>query len=331
MTGRPGGAPPSSTSGAEPPERPDAPGPAAVGGHLEPTRAAGAVLWRPSGAGPEVLLVHRPGRDDWTLPKGKLRNEEHPLTAAVREVAEETGLRPVLGRRLPGRRYVKDGWPKEVAWWAAAVSGPSGVPLSDEVDRREWLPLAAARRRLSYGHDVRTLDDFAAGPAETVPVVLLRHASAGGKDGWNGDDLLRPLDEAGRADAARLAEALAGYGIGQVVSSATARCVETVLPYAVRTSARVHTEQALTAGAGPHVGSFDREGARAVVAALVAERRPVLVCTHGELVGDLMREALARLSAAAVPQPLALAKGAFWTLHLAADGRGLAAVERHGP
>ncbi|RCV49298.1 NUDIX hydrolase [Marinitenerispora sediminis] len=329
-----GAARPTPPAGAVPPAGPPAPpgaGGSAAGGYLEPIRAAGAVLWRPSaGAGPEVLLVHRPRRDDWTLPKGKLRDEEHPLAAAVREVGEETGLRPVLGRRLPDRRYLKDGWPKDVAWWAATASGSWGTVDTEEVDRREWLPVHAARRRLSYDHDMRALDDFAAGPAETVPLVLLRHTSAGARRSWDGDDLLRPLDASGRAGALRLAGVLSAYRIAWVVTSAAARCVETVLPYTARTSARLRTEQALTAGAGDAgaADSFDREGARAVFAALLAERRPVIVCTHGELVADLVREALGRLGAP-VPQPLALGKGAFWVLHVAADNGGLAAIERH--
>ena len=60
-------------------------------------RAAGAVLWRPAGRGIEVALIHRPRYDDWSFPKGKLKPGEHVLLAAVREVAEETGLQPDPG------------------------------------------------------------------------------------------------------------------------------------------------------------------------------------------------------------------------------------------
>ena len=59
--------------------------------------AAGAVVTRQGG---EVLLVHRPKYDDWSFPKGKLRPRASTLaTAAVREVAEETGLHVRLGPR----------------------------------------------------------------------------------------------------------------------------------------------------------------------------------------------------------------------------------------
>ncbi|MEY9213952.1 NUDIX hydrolase [Thermobifida halotolerans] len=302
----------------------------APGGYLEPIRAAGAVLWRDTGHGREVALIHRPGRDDWTLPKGKLKNGEHILTAAVREVSEETGLLPVLGRRLPPQRYLKDGWPKQVEWWAATPSpAASRFTPNEEVDALEWTPLDAARERLSYDHDVHVLDNFRAGPARTVPLVLLRHASAGDKRDWNDHDLLRPLDETGRADALALAETLAVFGPLRVVSSAAARCTETVVPYTVTHAAEIRTERAFTVGAlASDSGSFDRAAARAAFGALLDERGPTLVCTHGELVADLMREAFDRLDSP-VPQQLSLRKGTFWVMHVDAEDGSLAAVERH--
>lgn len=319
----------------ETPEEPaagaSAPQDAAPGGYLEPIRAAGAVLWRDGGRGSEVALIHRPGRDDWTLPKGKLKNGEHILTAAVREVGEETGLVPVLGRRLPSQRYLKDGWPKQVEWWAATPE-PAAVPRfapNEEVDALEWLPVAEARDRLTYDHDVHVLDHFLTGPARTVPLILLRHASAGDKSEWNDHDLLRPLDEAGRADALTLAEVLAVFGPLRVVSSAAARCTETVVPYAVTRAAEIRTERAFTVGAlHSEDGPYDREAARRAFGDLLEERRPTLVCTHGELVADLMREAFAR-TGSPVPQQLSLRKGTFWVVHVDAADGSLAAVERH--
>ena len=41
----------------------------------------------------EVVLVHRPAYDDWTLPKGKAYKGESDEDCALREVEEETGLR----------------------------------------------------------------------------------------------------------------------------------------------------------------------------------------------------------------------------------------------
>jgi 8-oxo-dGTP pyrophosphatase MutT (NUDIX family) len=78
----------------------------APGGEI---RAAGAVLWRRSSRGIEVALIHRPRYDDWSFPKGKTKAGEHLPETAVREVTEETGIRPVLGRPLPTSRYESDG------------------------------------------------------------------------------------------------------------------------------------------------------------------------------------------------------------------------------
>ena len=82
-------------------------------------RAAGAVVWRPAGSGSRVALVHRPKYDDWSFPKGKCLPGEHVLITAVREVAEETEIETILGRKLRTVRYLSDGRPKQVDYWVA--------------------------------------------------------------------------------------------------------------------------------------------------------------------------------------------------------------------
>jgi broad specificity phosphatase PhoE len=109
----------------------------------------------------------------------------------------------------------------------------------------DWLPVLAARGRLSYPHDALILDDFAAGPAETEPLILLRHASAGAKHAWPGEDLDRPLDARGAAASDELALLLSCYGSGRVITSAAERCLATVRPYAAMTGAKLEIEAAL--------------------------------------------------------------------------------------
>src|SRR3954452_11265280 len=125
--------------------------------------AAGGVLWRPAlgAAGVEVALVHRPKYDDWSLPKGKLEEGEHPLVAAVREVTEETGFAGVPGRPLGEIRYLKDDEPKRVRYWAMAADNGSFVP-NDEVDQVMWLPTKEAQHFLMADRDRRILTEFAA-------------------------------------------------------------------------------------------------------------------------------------------------------------------------
>jgi 8-oxo-dGTP diphosphatase len=290
-------------------------------------RAAGVVLWRKAPDGPRIALVHRPKYDDWSFPKGKLDKGEHVLSAALREAEEETGIAVRLGRRLPTTTYTKDGRPKRVDYWSASpVGGDAGFTPNDEVDRLEWLPVEEAARLLTYERDVDLLHEFAAGPLTTRPVVILRHASAGEKRDWPDDDALRPLDARGRREARLLAGPLGAFGPVRLVSSATARCLETLLPYALGAGAEVATDPAFT------VGLTDPDRARDRLAELVCGRTPVVVCTHGEIVADLVTELCQRLGEK-VPDDPSLRKGGFWVAHLTLDESGtpagIAALERH--
>src|SRR5579863_6710909 len=173
-------------------------------------KAAGAVAWRPGPDGePEILLVHRKKYDDWSLPKGKTEpGEPLPVTAA-REVLEEVGAHLALGRRLISVRYNVGGRPKRVHYWAARVESLDGraVPNSEVVEVT-WLSAARAVEKVSYVHDHGVLADFAARPAATVPLILLRHAKAAAKGSWKRSDATRPLDDSGRSDAKALADLL---------------------------------------------------------------------------------------------------------------------------
>lgn len=122
-------------------------------------RAAGCVLWRrsPFDQGLEICLVHRPKYDDWSHPKGKLKRGEDPLSGALREVREETGHECAPGAALPTVRYVANGRPKTVDYWAAEATGGAFTP-NREVDRIVWLAPTAARNRLTQPRD-RTLVD----------------------------------------------------------------------------------------------------------------------------------------------------------------------------
>ena len=102
--------------------------------------AAGAVVFRP---GKDVLLIHRPRYDDWSFPKGKLDPGEHAAAAAVREVAEETGLGVRLGPPLAEQQYPLDnGNRKVVSYWVGRAVGDddvSGYAPNNEVDAVEWV------------------------------------------------------------------------------------------------------------------------------------------------------------------------------------------------
>ena len=127
-------------------------------------RAAGGVVWRTGPTGEaEVLVVHRPKYDDWSLPKGKLDPGETDEEAALREVEEETGYRCTLGPELVGTSYIdRKGRPKEVRYWVMTVVSGEFAP-GEEVDEIRWLPVDDARRLLSYLRDVDVLEAFVSG------------------------------------------------------------------------------------------------------------------------------------------------------------------------
>src|SRR6266571_1039188 len=290
-------------------------------------RAAGAVLWRRGEGGDEVAVIHRRRYDDWSFPKGKCEPGEHLLATAVREVTEETGIRVVLGRRIGHSRYPSLGRTKRVDYWAARAADPGAshrfVP-NNEVDALDWLPVRAAAGRLSDQRDAGLLADFAGTPASTVAFILLRHASAGSRAAWPGDDLARPLDPRGAADAERLAGLLSCFGPCRVLSSAAERCVATVRPYAALTGAAIEIDAELTA----RQSDGDTADLLKRAARIVDEGQPTIICAHRENLGTLLRGACARLRAVPPTGP-PLRKGAWWALH-AADG-ALAGAERYHP
>ena len=136
-------------------------------------RAAGGVIVRQApGREPEVLLIHRSRRDDWTFPKGELEPGESYQACALREVAEETGLRCLLGEELPQTSHIdRKGRLKIVRYW---VMRPiTGEPEARyDVDVVRWLPVDRAIRLLTYDYDRPLLKAFASafmGDREAAP------------------------------------------------------------------------------------------------------------------------------------------------------------------
>lgn len=266
--------------------------------------AAGAVVFRP---GKHVLLVHRPRYDDWSFPKGKLDRGEHVTAAAVREVAEETGLHVRLGPPLPGQRYpVAGGRMKQVSYWAGRAVGSGDLGdfrPNSEIDRVAWVPYDEALDRLTYEHDQDTLRDAHRLRRPTRALVVLRHGDARSRKAWRRqDDRLRPLLQSGRQQAQRVIPVLAAYDVTRIVSSSSTRCVETVAPYSDTTGWKLELEDGLS--------EEDATAASvvSVVDDLVTGGEGAVVCSHGPVLPSIF-------DALGVPDPR-LDKGAMLVAHL---------------
>src|SRR5215204_6125702 len=102
-------------------------------------RAAGGIVYRQNGGATEVLVVHRPKYEDWSLPKGKLDPGETLEQAALREVEEETGMRCTLGEHVGTNEYRdRHGRSKRVDWWLMQAVDGEFEP-NDEVDEIRWV------------------------------------------------------------------------------------------------------------------------------------------------------------------------------------------------
>jgi 8-oxo-dGTP diphosphatase len=244
---------------------------------MEPrdVRAAGAVVTRKGG---EVLLVHRPKYDDWSFPKGKLDRGEHVVTAAVREVAEETGLDVRLGPALSSQRYrMSNGRFKTVEYWTGRVIGSDDVSRyrpNDEIDCVQWVPWDDAMRRLTYSYDRDTLAEAKPLRRKTRALVVLRHGKARSRDSWRKDDRLRPLLRLGEGQAQQLVPLLAAFDVTSVHTSSSTRCVQTVTPYVYTTGWPVKKYDELSEE------DATAEGVVELVDALLDSGESTVLCTH---------------------------------------------------
>ena len=117
---------------------------------MPPKAAAGLLLFRRASLSVEVLLVHPGGpfwarKDDgaWTIPKGEIEHDEDPLTAARREVEEETGARP-LGPFIPLPPVRQTSGKVVYIWAVESAFDPSS--LTSNVFEMEWPPRSGKHR-----------------------------------------------------------------------------------------------------------------------------------------------------------------------------------------
>jgi 8-oxo-dGTP diphosphatase len=130
-----------------------------------------------------------------------------------------------------------------------------------------------------------------------MPLLLVRHASAGDRDEWEGEDRKRPLDDHGRKQAEELIRRLQMFPVEAILSSPARRCVETVEPLARARGLEIEQR--------PELGEELQQTGGVVLVRSVAGRN-VVVCGHGGLERVL-------------PQPPAWKKGAVLVVGGALD------------
>ena len=287
-----------------------------------------------------VLLIHRTKQRDVSFPKGKLDPGETMPQAAVRETHEETGLRVSLGAMLGTIHYSLPGrGEKTVQYWAAEVSEravhASTFRPNGEVAALEWVPLAQARKRLSYKADREILDVFSKltsrDAAETFSVIMLRHAKAEARSDSYPLDRLRPLADAGEDQAENLVPTLAAFGPRRVYSSTARRCLSTAAPIAEHIGKRVRECEGLSQDAWE---AGDTHELRQLIGKVVRRGKNAILCTHRPVLPDVARElalATGSLPGDYLREATELPPGGFSVFHFSRHhpGAGIIGVETY--
>lgn len=296
--------------------------------------AAGVVLVRRTKSdGVRVCVIHRPRHKDWSLPKGKRDDGEMLATTAWRETREETHLDVSLGPPLPRQNYRVDGRPKTVDYWVGNVAGDlRKFKPNSEVDSLLWLPPAKAKSKLTYNRDRDLVDEAVSLPA-TSPLIVLRHTDALKRADFKGSrDARRPLSKAGRIAARQLVPVMRAFGVREVHSSDSRRCIDTVLPLSRALGSKVVDEPLFSEE------SFERASkvTMARLARLARRSQGIVICTHRPVLPDVIG-ALSDKFGLRSKSPLldpALGTGGFIVIHRELNSRGRitgrsVAVERY--
>lgn len=140
---------------------------------------------------------------------------------------------------------------------------------------------------------------------------LIRHAHAGSRADWSGDDALRPLSARGEAQADAIAGALAEAGIDLLLTSRYVRCRQTLEPLGAKLGLGIADQDELAEGA------WGNDALDALLTA-VASGRTVAACSHGDVIPAIVAVAVRR--GAELVGPAAAKKGARYACEVV-DGQ----------
>lgn len=244
--------------------------------------AAGAVIFKGKGLSQKVAVIHRPHRQDWSFPKGKIDGLDTAPATAIRETLEETGLKVVLNQSLTTQEYIFDNLPKTVFYWRARLLEESDFIPNDEADELVWVSLKSALEILTYDVD-KDLVEEAFQLGDSTPLILLRHATSEKRVEWADryakiipPDSFRPLTPTGIMQSHLIGDLLSAFGIKKVVSSDSIRCIATVSPYAASKELALEAHQILS-----ELGwEFNNQPGINLIRKLALVNQPVVICGH---------------------------------------------------
>ena len=250
--------------------------------------AAGGVVWRRDSEGEiQVLLVHRPRYDDWSLPKGKLEEGEALISCAYREILEETGISIKLGPYIGSvEYYVPDGL-KSVSYWSASlIEDSSTFHPNEEVDQIIWLDLESAILRVTRDSDGYILDRFGVTPYDSSALIMLRHAKALERAEWQGEDEDRPLQLIGQLQAKRMLSLYQVFGLDEIHTSDAVRCLDTVSQMAKS----LQLTPTITNAVSEYTYKRNKDKAIDYAKELIKKNRQTILCSHHPVLPRMMEK-----------------------------------------
>ena len=150
-------------------------------------------------------------------------------------------------------------------------------------------------------------------------LYLVRHADAGSRTAWGGDDFERPLDEFGQMQAEAIGTALAARPVTRILSSAAVRCTDTVAPLGRMLGLPVEPADELAEGS--FVGdAFD------LLRSLASAEGDAVLCSHGDVIPGLLW--VLDQYGLDIAELGRCKKGSIWELDVR-DGRIVGAAYRH--
>jgi ADP-ribose pyrophosphatase YjhB (NUDIX family) len=130
-------------------------------------KAAGGILQRSTPRGDEVMVVYRKRHQDWTLPRGKVKDGESFQEAAMREVQDETGCSCRIGNYLGTISYSDNGVPKVVLFWKMMLLEDGGTRNNEEIGEALWLQVPVAIERLTHAQEKALLSRVGSLPKQS--------------------------------------------------------------------------------------------------------------------------------------------------------------------